>query len=39
MRCVEGYMSATCALCCEGRGGAVQGPADHGAFPSRVVTL
>ena len=26
-------MGATCALCCEGRGGAVQGSADRGKFP------
>ena len=38
MRCLEGYMSAKGALCCWGRGGAVQGPVDRGAFPCRVVT-
>ena len=32
-------MGATCALCCEGRGGAVQGPADRGAFLCRMVAL
>ena len=32
-------MGATCALCCEGRVGAVQGPADRDAFLCRVVTV
>ena len=32
-------MGAACVLCCEGRGGPVQGSADRGAFLCRVVVV
>ena len=34
---VRGYMSATRALCCVGRGGAARGPVDRGVFLRMVV--